>query len=220
MYNKVKLSKRQIKEDKFTTFMLNTKQFALENWQFLIIGIAVVVLVIVAIVYMMSSSETRKLEASTRFSRALLDYRNGNSQVAILSFTQILDEFAGDQVAEQSTFLLGKINLDIRNYQEAIQYCQKAMEITLATGEDWTTIVIFDILGEAYFGLRNYESAQDWFQQGLKLAHLISAWDLVTRIMVNSAKVFYSTGDEETAKTVLFAALSHPGMLYEFRALI
>ena len=31
MYNKVKLSKRQIKEDKFTTFMLNTKQFGTEQ---------------------------------------------------------------------------------------------------------------------------------------------------------------------------------------------
>jgi tetratricopeptide (TPR) repeat protein len=112
---------------------------------------------------------------------------------------------------------LGELSVVRGNYQEAIQYCQQAMEITLATGEEWTTIVIFDILGEAYFGLKNYERAKDCFQQGLKLAYLIGAWDLVTRIMVNSAKVFHSTGDEETAKTVLFAALSHPGLLFEFR---
>lgn len=122
MYNKVKLTKRQIKEDKFTTFVLSSKEYVLENWQFFAIGLVVLVLIITGISYYFGSKSGQTQEAAVRFARALLDYRNGNNQVAILSFSQILDDFGGDEVAEQSTFLLGKLNYESRNYPEAIRY--------------------------------------------------------------------------------------------------
>ncbi len=122
MYNKVKLSKRQLKEDKFTGVMLNTKQFTQENWQFMVIGLAVIVLVIVSLVYYSSNMKSQSIEASTKFSRAMLDYRNGNNQVAILSFSQIREDHPGDAVAEESTLLLGKINFESKNYAETIRY--------------------------------------------------------------------------------------------------
>ncbi|MFQ5453289.1 MAG: tetratricopeptide repeat protein [Candidatus Zixiibacteriota bacterium] len=122
MYGKVKLSKRQIKEDKFTTFMLKAKHQLHENWQFYVIGVVVVILSITAAVYYVNILETKDNEAGEQFSRALLDYRNGNNQVAIMSFNQIIDEYPGNKVAEQSTFLLGKVNLESKNYSEAIRY--------------------------------------------------------------------------------------------------
>jgi TolA-binding protein len=122
MYNKVKLTKRQIKEDKFTTFMLTTKEYVQQNWQFFAIGLVVLVLIITGFSYYVSSQSNRTQEAAVRFARALLDYRNGNAQVAILSFSQILDNYGSDDVAEQSTFLLGKLNFESRNYPEAIRY--------------------------------------------------------------------------------------------------
>ncbi len=122
MYSKVKLSKRQIKEDKFTTFMLSSKYQIQENWQFYAIGAVVVILLIVGIVYYFDFSAQQSELAAERYATAAGEYRSGNSQVAILSFQQILDEFGGDPVAEQATFMLGRINLEVRNYPEAIRY--------------------------------------------------------------------------------------------------
>jgi len=102
--------------------MLSSKQYTQQNWQFVVIGIAVLVIAVVGISYMLSSTGTKKLEAAQRFSRALLDYRNGNNQVAILSFTQILQDFSDDPVAEQSTFMLGRIHYQTRNYPEAVRH--------------------------------------------------------------------------------------------------
>ncbi|UCD64407.1 MAG: tetratricopeptide repeat protein [Candidatus Zixiibacteriota bacterium] len=124
MYGKVKLTKRQIKEDKFTTFMLTAKHQFLENWQFFVIGIAAVVLVIVAVVYYFNSQQVKKQEAAEAYSRALMDYRTGNSQVAMMSLDQILEDYAGTTVAEQATFLLGKLNYEGQNYAEALRYFQ------------------------------------------------------------------------------------------------
>jgi len=122
MYNKVKLTKRQIKEDKFTTFMLTYKQHIQENWQYVVIGLIVVILAVVGIVYYFNSQSARGMESKEQFSRALQEYRSGNNQVAIMSFSQILESYGGESVAEHSTFLCGKINLEIRNYPEAVRY--------------------------------------------------------------------------------------------------
>ena len=121
----VKLSKRQIKEDKFTAVMLKSKSWILDNWQFIVIGAIAIALVITAVIYYSESRVAREHEASSKLSRALLDYRNGNFQVAIMGFTQIAEDFEGEYVSKQATFLLSNANLQIRNYPEAIRYYEK-----------------------------------------------------------------------------------------------
>lgn len=122
MYGKVRLTKRQIKEDKFTTLMLTWKSIAEDNWQFLVIGVAAVVLLVVGTVYFANYRAERIEQAAQKFARTMLDYRNGNSQIAILGFTQILEEYGDDDVAPRSTYLLGNLHLASRNYDEAIRY--------------------------------------------------------------------------------------------------
>jgi TolA-binding protein len=128
MYNKVRLTKRQIKEDKFATFMLTSKQQVQENWQFVVIGLIIVVLIIVGANYYLSSQAAIDEEAVTRYSTAASNYRQGNRLVAITSFTQILNDFPGNRVAQQATFMLAKANYDNRNYSEAIRYFEMYAE--------------------------------------------------------------------------------------------
>ena len=122
MQNKVKISKRQLKEDKFTTFMLDAKDRLAETWQFWVIGLVGLVLVVAAVIYYTSSQTTSAIQASEKYANAVMDYRNGSSQIAILSLTQVVDDFGSTRVAEQATFLLGKINFEIKNYAEATRW--------------------------------------------------------------------------------------------------
>ena len=125
MYGKTKLTKltkRQIKEDKFTVFMLTAKDQLLHYWQYIAIGLVVVILLVVGIVYYFNSQRAHTQEAATKFARALMDYRSGNNQLAILSMNQIVDEYGSEDVAEHATFMLGVINYESRNYPEAIRY--------------------------------------------------------------------------------------------------
>jgi len=128
MYQKVKLTKRQIKEDKFTAFMLRSRTWFLENWQLVVIGAAAVALVIVAVVYYGQSRTAKSEEAANKFARALQDFRGGNDQVAIMGFTQIVDDYPGQESAEQATFLLGKLNYRTRNYEEAVRFYQMYLD--------------------------------------------------------------------------------------------
>jgi TolA-binding protein len=125
MHQKVKITKRQLKEDKFTTFMLQSKDRLQESWQFFVIGAVVVVLAVVAVVYFFESKTKASEEAGAKFAQALMDYRGGNNQVAVLSFAQIVEDYGDQPVAEYATYLLGNANYRQRSYEEAIRYYQE-----------------------------------------------------------------------------------------------
>jgi TolA-binding protein len=124
MHGKVKLTKREIKEDKFATFMLTAKDQLTENWQYVAIGAAILVLVVAAVIFYMSSQSTAKVEAAQKLATAQMDYRSGNTQVAIMSLNQIVEDFSG-ATAEQALFLLGKVSYESKNYPEAIRYYEQ-----------------------------------------------------------------------------------------------
>ena len=121
MHSKVKLSKREIKEDKFTSFILTAKDQFVESWQYLVIGTVVVILIIAGIVFFISNRSTQQDEAGVKFSKALNDYHSNNTQVALLSLGQIVNDYSGE-AAEQATFMLGKINLETMNFVESRKY--------------------------------------------------------------------------------------------------
>ena len=126
MVERVKLSKRQIKEDKFATFMLQSKGWFMENWQFVVIGAAVVVLVVVAVAYWAGSQSSKSDEARVRFAQAMSTYRSQATQPAILDMTGIIEDFAGTPQAKRATFLLGNLHYQNRNYDEAVRYYELA----------------------------------------------------------------------------------------------
>ena len=132
MQGKVKLTKRQVKEDKFTTFMLASKdrlqgEFE-QKWQYYVIGLVTVVLLIWAGVWYLDNRSSQGIEASEAFSNAMLQYQTGNNQVAILEFAQVLEKYDGTALAARAAFMLGNLNLSTRNYSESARYYQMYLD--------------------------------------------------------------------------------------------
>lgn len=198
MYNKVRLTKRQIKEDKFATFMLTSKKQAQENWQFIVIGLIMVVLAIVGINYYLSTQALADQEASTRYSSAASSYRQGNRMVAITSFTQILNDYPGSRVARQATFMLAKANYDNRNYSEAIRYYEMYVdnykdEKLHYTGSLAGIAGCFELQGEFAKAAEQYTKAYDSDIEGPLAADNLSS----------AMRNFLAVGDIERAKVQL-----------------
>ncbi|MCH8026731.1 MAG: tetratricopeptide repeat protein [candidate division Zixibacteria bacterium] len=164
MYGKVKLTKRQIKEDKFTAFMLNSKQQVEENWQYLAIAVIVVILGVVGSVYYFDSVEEASRQAAANLSKGNLEFRGGSSPEAILTFMGIINNFGGTKSAEQATFMLGKVNLQTRNYPESIRYfemyLQKYQKNLLNRASSYTG------LGTALENQGNFQEAAEAFEKG------------------------------------------------------
>jgi TolA-binding protein len=126
MQSKVKLTKRQMKEDKFTTFMLTSKdklQTELEDkWQYYLIGAIVTVVLIWAAIWFFGRQTSQESGAAAAYSKAMMSYMNRDNQVAALEFGQIVQEYGGTEIAANAAFVLGNLNLENRSYDEAIRY--------------------------------------------------------------------------------------------------
>ncbi len=121
MHGKVKLSQREIKEDKFTSFVLTTREQFMESWQYIVIGVVVIVLGVAGVFFWMNNRDKQQAEAGAKLSTAMGEYQRNNVQVALLGLGQVVENYSGDAV-EQATFMLGKLNLESRNYVEARKY--------------------------------------------------------------------------------------------------
>ncbi|MBU0983193.1 MAG: tetratricopeptide repeat protein [candidate division Zixibacteria bacterium] len=125
MAGKVKLSKRQIKEDQFTTFMLTAKDRLSENWQPIALGVVGLIAVVALISWYFNSQTAQVGEASEQFANAMRDYSSERYQPALLGFQQIMDNYGGTSEARRAAFLTGRIHLNAREYSEAITFFQK-----------------------------------------------------------------------------------------------
>lgn len=122
MYGKVKLTKKQIKEDKFTGFMLSAKQQFTDSWQYYLIGFVVIVLIVSAFVFYQDMQEAQTNEASNVYAQGVVEFRQTTYQNALLSFQRVLDEYSGTESEQFATYMLGKTNLQLRNYSESVRF--------------------------------------------------------------------------------------------------
>ncbi|MEW5923133.1 MAG: tetratricopeptide repeat protein [Candidatus Zixiibacteriota bacterium] len=127
MRTKVKITKKQIKQDKFTTFMLQAKEWILENWQQLAIGVVAAIVVVVAVVYFVNMQSSKGEEGAVRLTQAVANLNRGNYQEAILELGNIADDYSG-RIGGMAQFYLANAHYESRNYDQAIENYQKYID--------------------------------------------------------------------------------------------
>lgn len=127
MGTKIKLTKQQMKEDKFTTFMLQSRDWILENWQIVTIAVAAVIVISAGAVYYSNMKSGQADEAAGRFAEAIGKYRQQNYQVAILDFNSIVEDYSGT-IAASALFYAANAYFESKNYDEAIVNFQKYID--------------------------------------------------------------------------------------------
>ena len=127
MPTRVKITKQQMKQDKFTTFMLQSKDWFVERWQIIAIAAAIVVVVIVAIFYISNLKETRALEAANRLNTAISMLRQQQYGDALPELQQIADEYGG-KIGARALFYLADGQYEGKNYGEAMAAFQRYID--------------------------------------------------------------------------------------------
>ncbi len=127
MRTKVKLKKQQIKEDKFTNFILTSREWISSNWQIAAIGVAIVALATAGTIYYFKMKSNKETDASNQLSKAISDMRSQNFQVAILELKNLSDEFGGE-IGSTALFNLANAYYDSKNYDEAINTFKKYID--------------------------------------------------------------------------------------------
>ncbi len=135
-----KLTKKELKEDKFVQAAMNTRAYIEDNIKQVSIVTAVVFgLFILIMGYNYVHSQTKE-ESSTLLGEAQVEFQNMNFSKARTLLARLEDEYAGTEAAEQGLFLLGNLEYQQNHIEQAAEAYKSFIdsydgsEILLAAG--------------------------------------------------------------------------------------
>ncbi len=135
-----KLTKKELKEDKFVKTAMTTRAYIEDNLkQVSIITGLVFGLFILIMVYSYIHSQTKE-ESFTILGEAQIEFQNMNYSKTKALLTRLEDEYAGTEASEQGLFLLGNLEYQQGNIEQAAEAYQSFInsysgsEILLAAG--------------------------------------------------------------------------------------
>ena len=200
MRKKVKITKQEMKEDKFTTFILLAKDYIMERWVYFAGGLVLVFAVIIGITFMQSSLTEREAEAVEILGRARAQMAQKSYQLAIVDFKLVVDDFGSTDHAEKAQFDLGNAHFASNNFEMAREAFQdyldkykgdKYFSTSAMAGIAACMAATGDVAGaadkyrEAADMYPNFEPAGEYYLQAMQL--YIKSGNLA------SAKVIYAT---------------------------
>ena len=129
-----KISKKELKEDKFVKTMMETRAYVEENSKTVtLITSAVIAVIIIGMLYNYFHAQTVE-KSSTLLGEAQVEYQNLSLAKAERLLVRLLDEYPSSNAAAQGRFLLGniyyqqnKIETAKEEYEEFIDFYEKTL---------------------------------------------------------------------------------------------
>ncbi len=198
MRHNVKITKREIKEDKFTTFVFQAKDYVSERWAYFVGAAAVIVIIIVGISLIKSQSATRAGEAAEIYNRALGEYRSANYQLAIVDFKTIMDDYGSTTYGPMAAFNLGNAYFSSKNYAEA----KTAFENYLKDykGDKYFVTSAMAGIAASLAGTGEYKQAADEYRQ---TAEKYPDLGLAGEYYLHALENYIKADEMESAKVIL-----------------
>ncbi len=119
MTTKKRMTKHQLKEDQFVTGVFRFQEWAEENLNTIFIVAGVVIVIIVGIWFFSSQSARSKQAAMDLLGRADVQARNGQTQLAIIDYQKVLDDYSGSNAAHIAAFRLANVYFNSNDWANA-----------------------------------------------------------------------------------------------------
>jgi outer membrane protein assembly factor BamD (BamD/ComL family) len=119
MRHNVKITKQDMKHDKFTEFVFRTKDYVVQNWLFVLGGVVAAVIIAAAVIFFTSQASKKQEEAAELFNKAMQSMRSQNYQLAIIDFKNVMESYGSTSYAADAAFNLGNAYFEAKNYAEA-----------------------------------------------------------------------------------------------------
>ena len=111
--------KKNIKEDPLVTYALRTSKFAQEHFNFIIIGVVVLVGAIAILVFTANSRKNNTVQAQRQLASAMVLFQQRDFEAAITSYQQVYDGYKGANRLVAKYFQ-AECELKQRNYAQAL----------------------------------------------------------------------------------------------------
>jgi TolA-binding protein len=198
MSKTIKISKREIKEDKFTTFMLLAKDYVMERWVYFVGGVAVVFAAVIIVSFLKSGSAKNEQQAEGVYGRAMSELYNKNYQLAIVDFKTVVDQYGSSSQGEMALFNLANAYLLAKNFPDA----KTAFERYLAKydGDKYFTTSAIAGIAACLAGTGDVAGAAEKYREA---AEKYATFQLAGEYYYQALYYFIKSGNLESAKVVL-----------------
>ena len=154
-----KLSRHELKEDNFVTFILEAREYMRENQNKFFAGLIVLIVVIAGAIWMNNSRMQARESAEAQFSEALASFGAGQIKTAEEMFKIIDDRFGSLEQGVCSLYFLGKIALAEGRNAEATAYFEEY--ISMSSEYPFFRDPAREGLAISYENARNYVKASE-----------------------------------------------------------
>jgi len=194
MTTRKRLSKKQLKQDKFVTTTFEMAQFVQDHTRKVVTGLVIVVIVAGSGLYYWNYSSHRDMRAARLLTNGRVSYEAGNYPLAITDFEKFRQEFLNTRYGEEALLLLADSYYQAGSFEEARSILDQftdryadnshlAYRAYLLLGCTLENLASYGEAAEAY--LKASERAQFDYQQ--------------TRAKLDAARAFTQAGDQARA---------------------
>lgn len=188
-----RLTKRQIKEDKLVTYYFKTIEYVTQNIRFIaIVSGALVVIAVVAFLYA-NSVRGKEEAASVEFTKADLQYQNGNYQAAIDQFKRLIEDYGGTDKAELGKYYIANSYYKIGNYADAETYFREYLD---SNGDSFLASSAMAGVAACLEQQGKYQEAAEQYE---KTARQYKGGVLAPQNLYNAARNYDLAGNKQAA---------------------
>jgi tetratricopeptide (TPR) repeat protein len=163
MASKRRVKKKSFKEDQLVTFTVRAGQWVQEYFTQVVIGVVVLVVAVAVILFGTNTRRNTAQESERELARAMTEYNARDAESAAISFAQLADRYGGYPAGEVSRYFLGKTQLGMARYEEALETFQTYVDKAGEAGEFRVAATIG--MAVAYEGLENFNAAAELLER-------------------------------------------------------
>ena len=123
-----KISKKELKEDKFVTYTIKAKEYVENNSKNLLWAGVIIVLAVVAITWYTHSKSQANVSANQLLGQAQFSFAQGKDSVGVEQIKSLINDYAGVPAAGQGCFLLAKYYWQQDDFANAKIYFKKYID--------------------------------------------------------------------------------------------
>ena len=208
-----KLTKRQIKEDKFVTFYLQAQDYLNQHARNILMGTGVVVILIVASVIFSKTRAQKEQSSSVELTKGRIEYSTGNYSAAIDILKNLIDVYGNTTSGKAGIFYLADAYFQSGNYVNAEKYFQKYLDEAdndiLSPSAMSGLAACFEQEGNYEMAAQKYRESADKYSKGFQ----------APENYYNAARCYKLAGNVAEAKILLEKLIDqYPNSTYKNKA--
>jgi adenylate cyclase len=139
---------------------------------------------------------------------ARLRGNHGQSLTLAQAAVALAEEYNLTAITPRAWTICGNVNISLGNYDTALQYFNKAIEVHEQLGEKSAAAAVTGNTGIVYKNLTNYDKALQYFTKALAVHEELGEKSRAANIAANTGIVYYTLGNYDNALHYLTNALA------------